>query len=88
MALINASSTIESCRLAHCQWQATTIYDDVSFATEPAPVGGVGARLLAPRGLATLARPVDAGTTPINLVALSKLREQCKMKRKRHSEAV
>ena len=37
------------------QGQATAIYDDVPFATELAAVGGIGASLLAPRGLATLA---------------------------------
>ena len=38
-----------------CQWQTSAIYDDVPFATAFPSIGGVGAGLLAPRGLATLA---------------------------------
>lgn len=60
-------------RNAPCQWQAATIYDDVPFATELALVSGVGA-------WGWQHSPRQCCTTPINLVALSKLREQCQMK--------
>lgn len=62
-----------------CQGQPPLIEDDVVFATELAPVGGIGACVIPAEGGRNAGR-VDAGAFPFDLVVLSNLckTESCK----------